>query len=343
MSKFNILAIASVAVIGLSACTSSGDREYLGSRDDIIVNNKNLVKQTEAPAAKEKAKIEMAKEESKTPAQTQAQSAPQSDVQAKLAMTDAERATVEAAEEANNTGSVEKAKVAEGSATPAPTQAAAPAAAPVTAQATAAPVPTGTTDIPPNAKPGECYAKVLVPGVIQKTTGRVKVAEEQKVLNRIIPAQYRIEKERILVKEARQYWKAGQGPITKKDEVTGEIMCLVEEPAQYKIVEKRILVEEEKPEYKMIPAQYETVTKTETIQPERWEWRRILCETNMGTDSIIRIQQALRSKGYNIAVDGRIGDATLSALRNYQAKNGLAASGITYETLEHLGVRLVGA
>lgn len=323
MSKFNVLAIAAVAIIGLSACSSSDDEMYLGSRDDIIINNKNMLKETATESeSKEKAKIEMAKDETESQNGT----------------TEAERATLEAAAEVNNTVAPAAVANADGN-----VEGTAPA--PVTTQTVAAtpPAPAGSSDIPPNAKPGECYAKVLIPAVTQTKTDRVLIAEEQKVLNRIIPAKYRVETERVLVKEARQYWKAGQGPITKKDEVTGEIMCLVEEPAQYKTVEKRILVEEEKPEYKMIPAQYETVSKTETIQPERWEWRRILCETNMGADSIIRIQQALHAKGYNIAIDGRLGNATMDALSKYQTKNGLATRGITYETLEHLGVRLIGA
>jgi hypothetical protein len=209
--------------------------------------------------------------------------------------------------------------------------------------ATAAPPSGGAGDVPPNAKPGECYAKVLIPAVTDNQSERVQVSEEQQVLKRIIPAKYEVQTERVLVKEARQYWKAGQGPITRKDEVTGEIMCLVEEPAVYKTIEKRVLIEPEKPEYTTVPAQFETVTKTNVIKPESWEWRRILCETNMGPNSIERIQSALRSKGYDIAVDGQMGSETMNALNSYQIKNGLATKGITYETLNHLGVRLMGA
>jgi len=135
----------------------------------------------------------------------------------------------------------------------------------------------------------------------------------------------------------------GIGPVQKLDQSTGEIMCLVEEPAQYKTIEKRVLVEPEKPEYKVIPAQFESITKTEVIQPEHLKWYRILCETNMGTQPIIRIQQALRGKGYDISIDGKLGAATINAITDYQTKNGLATRGITYETLEHLGVKLIGA
>ncbi|HPF78685.1 MAG TPA: peptidoglycan-binding domain-containing protein [Alphaproteobacteria bacterium] len=320
MRNFNILALMAVAALGLSACSSTNDDMYLGSRDDIIVNNKGMPKQTAQSDVK--AKIETVKED----VAAMQNEIKQEEMQDPVTAVDVKpMQATPAVAEAKPMGTTTMA-----SSTP-----------PKQETATmAAPAPAG--DIPPNAKPGECYAKVLIPAVTQTKTERMQVSEEQKVLNRIIPAQYRVETERVLVKEARQYWKAGQGPVTRKDEVTGEIMCLVEEPAVYKIVEKRVLVEPEKPEYRMVPAQFEEVTKTEIVQPERWEWRRILCQTNMGPNSIMRIQQALNAKGYNLVVDGRYGNATMKALADYQQKNGLAA-GITYETLDSLGVQLIGA
>jgi hypothetical protein len=203
-------------------------------------------------------------------------------------------------------------------------------------------VSTVSGDIPPNARPGECYAKVLIPGRYETTTKRIKVADEQRVLNRIVPAKYETTTERIKIKEARQYWKAGRGPITKKNEVTGEILCLVEEPAEYKTIEKRVMIQPEQPEYKTVPARYETVTKQRMVQPENWEWRRILCETNLTSGSVRQIQTALNSKGYSVKVDGRLGNDTLGAINRYQNSNGLASRGITYETLSHLGISLTG-
>lgn len=314
MRNFNILAMMAVAVVGLSACSSSGDDMFLGSRDDIIINNKNMPKEAAEDAVA--SKIETVKEDARIAAQDAVIEQAKEEVSS-VDITPTQTATMETIPQKTTVEPV----------------------VPATAV-----VPSNMAgDIPPNARPGECYAKVLIPAVTQTKTDRVQVSEEQQVLDRIIPAQYRVETEQILVKPARQYWKAGHGPITKKDEVTGEIMCLVEEPAEYKTIEKRILVEPEKPQYKTVPAQFETVTTKEVVQGERWEWRRILCETNMGSDSILRIQQALRAKGYNLVIDGRLGDETLKALSDYQTKNGLATRGITYETLESLGVQLIGA
>ncbi len=312
MRNFNILAVMAVAIVGLSACSSTEDDMFLGSRDDIIINNKGMTKKVAEAAVK--SKIETVKEDAAIAAQ---------------------EAVIEKATEAVTSVDVQ----------PMGTTPMASSTVTTTTTSVVTPVvPVGTAgDVPPNARPGECYAKVLIPAVTQNKSERVQVSEEQKVLNRIIPARYRIETDRILVKEARQYWKAGHGPVSKVNDVTGEIMCLVEEPAQYKTIEKRVLVEAEKPEYRMVPAQFETISKTEIIQAERWEWRRILCETNMGSDSIVRIQKALRAKGHNIVIDGRLGNDTMSALNAYQRKNGLATRGITYETLNSLGVQLIGA
>lgn len=337
MTRLMILSTVAIATLSLAACSGNQtDTAYLGSRDDIIVNNRNMPK-------------EMAKEEVAAKIETVKMDA--NSMAAQQRITAQEAAIAEANKGANKMAET-KVSTSDGiksmKTTPMgiieSTESAMAATEPAASMAAEPIIPASMQgDVPPNARPGECYAKVLIPAVRENSSERVQVSEEQKVLARIIPAKYEVNQERILVREARQYWKAGHGPITRKDEVTGEIMCLVEEPAEYKTIEKRVLIEPEKPEYKMVPAQFETITKTNIVQAESWEWRRILCETNMGTDSIVRIQRALNSKGYNIAIDGRLGNDTMSALNAYQSKNGLATRGITYETLEHLGVQLIGA
>ena len=46
-----------------------------------------------------------------------------------------------------------------------------------------------------------------------------------------VPAKYAWQEERVVVKPAHTVWKKGNGPIEKVDNITGEIMCLVEVPA----------------------------------------------------------------------------------------------------------------
>jgi len=383
MTRIFILSTVAVATLSLGACGANDtDTAYLGSRDDIIVNNRNMPKEAT------KAEIANKVETVKTDAEAKAREMAAAELASKRI--EAQEAVISQAKKVSTSDGITTMKTTPKGIVETTTSSVA-STAPATAAAAEPIIPASMQgDVPPNARPGECYAKVLIPAVRDSKTERVQVSEERKVLARIIPAKYEVQTERIQVSEekkvlariipakyevqtervlvtpARKFWKAGHGPITKKDEVTGEIMCLVEEPAVYKTIEKRVMVSEEKPEYKMVPAefktiekrvlvtpekpeyktmpaQFDTITKSVIVRPESWEWRRILCETNMGSDSVARIQRALNSKGYNVKIDGKLGNETMSALSAYQRKNNLATRGITYETLEHMGVRLIGA
>lgn len=160
--------------------------------------------------------------------------------------------------------------------------------------------------LPPNAKPGECYARAFVPPtyktdsvrvlkkdasqrvetiparyeweetrvMVKDASERLEVvpatyewAEEQLVTkpasNRIevAPAVYKTVTEQILDKPEHTLWKKGSGPITKVDQATGEIMCLVTIPATYKTVSKRVLVTDATTSAIEIPAEYQIVKK----------------------------------------------------------------------------------
>lgn len=59
-----------------------------------------------------------------------------------------------------------------------------------------------------------------------------------------------------------------------------------------------------------------------------------------GDAQVRKAQVALNDKGYNVAVDGRMGPNTEGAVRSFQEKNGLAQSGtLDDETLNALGVK----
>ncbi len=182
---------------------------------------------------------------------------------------------------------------------------------------------------PPNAKPGECYARVLTPATYKTTTEKVlaKAAGEnvnvipakyqtvtQQVLVseattklKVIPETYKTVTEKVLVEPAREVftkvppkyktvtekvlvkpayttWKRGVNPITgsgtpysrvkrnggivsKYDQSTGEIMCLVEVPAEYKTVTKKVLAMPAGLAKKVIPAKYKTVTRRVIATP----------------------------------------------------------------------------
>ncbi|MEM8485728.1 MAG: peptidoglycan-binding domain-containing protein [Bacteroidota bacterium] len=239
-------------------------------------------------------------------------------------------------------------------------------------------------DLPPNAKAGECYARVLIPEQYKNTSERVLVREASERIE-TIPAVYRTVQERILVKEASERletvpavyetvterllvkpayttWKKGTGAITKVDNSTGEIMCLVEVPAEYKTVTKRVLkqdattrkitvpaeyqtvsvrklVEPAKERRIAIPEEYQTVVKREQVTDSRLEWRSILCETNTTTNVISSLQRALKMRGFDPGrIDGVMGQQTIEAISRYQRSKGMASGQLTMETLKSLNV-----
>lgn len=291
--------------------------------------------------------------------------------------------------------------------------------------------PRQTELLPPDAKPGQCFARVFVPPqysveqirvLKREAASRVETTEpvyewveervlvkeaseklevvpatyewvEERVLVKpattrieVVPAKYRTVTEKVLDKPEHTVWKKGTGPITRIDEATGEIMCLVTVPATYKTISKKVLVSaattREVPvpaeyktlrkrvlktppatrkitipaEYKTvkvrrlvkpaqsrtteIPAEYETVSQRKMVTDGRVEWRPVLCRTNMTPDMVRRIQTALQKAGFNPGpIDGIIGRETLAAVKAFQQSRGLPTGGLTYPTLEALGIR----
>lgn len=100
-----------------------------------------------------------------------------------------------------------------------------------------------------------------------------------------IPATYDTFTEQVLVRPAYTTWKPGDnGGVTKIDEVTGELMCLVEVPAEYKTVTKKVLRTPESTKTIEFPAEYAEVEKSviktpartvETVIPAQYEMREV--------------------------------------------------------------------
>jgi len=169
---------------------------------------------------------------------------------------------------------------------------------------------------PPNAKAGECYAKVLIPAVyktkeeqkllapkienisvtpptfktvkyriLQKAQSYkyvVKPATYKCVLNKVmvkpeevsykvIPATYKKVQEKVMVSPAHKMWKKGTGPITKLNNDTGEIMCLVEVPAKYKTITKTVVDQPARTEKVVKPAVYKYIRARVVDKPATTE------------------------------------------------------------------------
>ncbi|MDP8033721.1 peptidoglycan-binding domain-containing protein [Pasteurella atlantica] len=208
---------------------------------------------------------------------------------------------------------------------------------------------------PPNAKPGECYARVLTPVkydiktekvlakaasetiaiipatyktveervlVTEKSTKlqvipatyktveeKILVSPEKEVLVKV-PATYKTVEEKILVRPAYTTWKRGVNPITglgtpytkitkngkivsKHDQTTGEIMCLVEVPAKYKVVSKRVVATPATVERKVIPAKYKMVSKRVVVTPATT--KEIVIPAKYKTITVKKLQTAAKT------------------------------------------------
>lgn len=159
---------------------------------------------------------------------------------------------------------------------------------------------------PPNAKPGECYARVLTPAKYETIEDKVVVKEATEKIE-IVPAQYEtIEKkvevvpetkklvpvpakykevvETIEVKPAARIWKTS---LNKKALPVSQVLldtvkaqgvdldnaasgtCYKEyfQPATYKVVEEDVIVQNERNETEVVPAQFDTAEEKIEVIP----------------------------------------------------------------------------
>lgn len=110
----------------------------------------------------------------------------------------------------------------------------------------------GQDMLPPNAKAGECYARVYIPPAY-KTTEEKVLRKEASERVEIIPAKYEWAEERVLVKEASQ-----------RLEVV---------PAKYGWKEETVVVKPESTRMEQVAAVYKTTTEEVLESPARTVWK----------------------------------------------------------------------
>lgn len=107
--------------------------------------------------------------------------------------------------------------------------------------------------VPQNAEAGQCFARVLIPEVIETASEEV-VVEAARTEVRKIPAQYELVDETVLVKEA-----------------TTEYTVI---PATYRTVTETVVLEPERTEMIAQPASMETYTERVMIRPGYTTWKQ---------------------------------------------------------------------
>ena len=169
---------------------------------------------------------------------------------------------------------------------------------------------------------GEIMCLIEVPAEYKTVTKRVLVSSES-VRKVPVPAEYKTITRTVV-----------DQPATTRT---------VKIPAEHGTVRVSKLVEPAKERRIPIPAEYQTVNKTEQLSEGHLQWRSILCETNVTSDIVSRIQRALLSKGYNPgSIDGVLGVDTMDAVKAFQQNNQLPSGQLTLDTLNALGVKPQG-
>ena len=106
---------------------------------------------------------------------------------------------------------------------------------------------------PPNARAGECYARVLIPEQYTSKEERVLVKEASESVS-VVPATYETVTERVLMKEA----------STRLEVI----------PATYETVTERVMVRPAGEKIVKVPATYRTVTERVLDKPAYTVWKR---------------------------------------------------------------------
>ena len=207
-------------------------------------------------------------------------------------------------------------------------------------------------------------SKVIETPAETKTIKIKKLIAEASIKETSTPAVKKVIQKKILEHPSTFSWMKSEKKHDKAWHYTGHQICLVETPAQhrkiiktieetppsvkeiiikptYKIVKIKKLVEEATEIKTPVEAIYKTIDKKERVSDSYQSWKRILCQTNMNKEVILKIQQALEAKKYQPGkADGVLGQATRVAIDKYQRDNSLATGGITYETLNALKIEL---
>jgi len=170
------------------------------------------------------------------------------------------------------------------------------------------------------ASPGQCFKEYYVPAKFEQTDKEILVKEESEEIKIIAPqfegaeevvvvkqaskkkvykpAEYEIVEEKIEIEPAKAVWKKGDGPISKIDNSTGDIMCLVQVPAKYQIFKKTVLknkssielvdvpevtkaikisklVNDASVDKVKIPAEYKKVSITNKVSDASFSWKAV--------------------------------------------------------------------
>jgi len=149
--------------------------------------------------------------------------------------------------------------------------------------------PAVTKEVPNQVLISEATEELSVtPAQFRKGTESVLVKPAHKRLIEV-PAVFKEKKENVLVEAAHSIWKKGTGPIQRIDNLSGEIMCLVDIPAKYETIDVEVIGTAPLVTSVNEPAEYETIN-IEKLDADASE-KRIVVPAKFQTMSKIQVQR----------------------------------------------------
>lgn len=190
--------------------------------------------------------------------------------------------------------------------------------------------------------------KVMVkPERVYWTEGENPITELENPTSEIMclvrePAEYETVTSRVLVQAAsfrEETVPAEYETYTRTVVDTPAKVNVVKVAPVYETRKVRKMVAAAKTERRVIPAEYGDVDRLVAQGESRIEWRRVLCETNATPEVVAQIQTQLKDRGYKVKVNGELDRRTMAALRDFQKDNELPLAGVSYASLDALGVK----
>jgi hypothetical protein len=124
-------------------------------------------------------------------------------------------------------------------------------------------------DLPPNARPGQCFSRVLAPERYEAVTEEVIVQPPMEQVE-IVPAEYDWQEKEIIIEEGYE---------------TLEVV-----PARFSTRTETVIVEPEREEYRVVPAQYENREERVKVRDAYTTWKKgqgAITRVDSGTGEIM--------------------------------------------------------
>ncbi len=184
---------------------------------------------------------------------------------------------------------------------------------------------------PSHLKPGECYAKCLMPDQLEIYSDEYPV-----YIGNDLEEDVEVVIKKIELSPATTKWikkKADRNCVSANPDDC-LVWCLVEVPAETK--ELKILVDTtQSSNYELIKIDKKNIVE----KGEYVEWKRVLCGDNITRQVIGKIQSALKISGYYQEENSfKLDRKTKTSLKKFQQENNLPMGQLDYETLDALGV-----